>query len=54
MSSDALSGIEASLKAQVDELQSAVMENDFSSARRLCARIEATLTDRNRLCRLNK
>lgn len=54
VSGEALSGIEASLNAQVDELQSAVMEKDFYSARRLCARIEATLADRNRLCKLNK
>ena len=54
VSSDALSNIEASLNALVDELQSAVMEKDYASAQTLCARIEATLADRNRLSRLNK
>ena len=54
VSSEALGEIEASLNALVDELQKAVMEKDNAAAASLCARIEATLADRNRLCRLNK
>ena len=54
VSSDALSDIEASLNALVDELQSAVMEKDNAAAQTLCAKVEATLADRNRMCKLNK
>ena len=54
VSSDALNDIEASLNALVDELQSAVLEKDNAAAQTLCARIEATLADRNRLFRLTK
>ncbi len=54
VSSEALTDIEANLGAQLDELQSAVMEKDYPAARSLCARVEANLADRNRLCRLNK
>ena len=54
VSSDALSDIEASLNALVDELQSAVLEKDNAAAQTLCAKVEATLADRNRMCKLNK
>lgn len=54
VSSDALNDIEATLAALVDELQSAVLDKDNAAAQTLCAKAEATLADRNRLCRLNK
>ena len=54
VSGEALADSEANLCALVDELQSAVMERDAAAAKSLCARIEANLADRNRLCRLNK
>ena len=54
VSSDALEDIEATLTALVDELQSAVLEKDYAAAQTLCARADAALADRNRLCRLNK
>ena len=54
VSSDALIDIEANLSALVDELQSAVLEKDTEAAKTLCAKVEATLADRNRLCKLNK
>ncbi len=54
VSSDALKDAEANLSALVDELQSAVLEKDNAAAGALCAKIEAALADRNRLCRLNK
>lgn len=54
VSSDALNDIEASLNALVDELQSAVLEKDNAAAQTLCAKVEATLADRNRMCKLNK
>ncbi len=54
VSSAALTDIEATLSALVDELQSAVLEKDNAAARTLCAKAEAALADRNRLCKLNK
>ena len=54
VSSDALNDIEATLGALVDELQSAVLEKDNAAAQTLCAKVEATLADRNRMCKLNK
>ncbi len=54
VSSAALTDIEATLGALVDELQSAVLEKDVAAAQTLCAKAEAALADRNRLCKLNK
>ena len=54
VSSDALNDIEASLNALIDELQSAVLEKDNAAAQTLCAKVEATLAARNRMCTLNK
>ena len=41
-------------RALVDELQSAVLEKDNAAAQTLCAKVEATLAGRNRMCKLNK
>ena len=54
VSSDALAEIENDLTATVDELQAAVMENDIDSAKVLCAKVTATLEQRNTMCKLNK
>lgn len=54
VSSEPLREIEANLTALTDELQNAVLEKDYAAASALCARAEATLADRNRLCKLNK
>ena len=42
------------LAALLDDLQSAVMEKDFSGAQTLCGKTELCLAERNRLCKLNK
>ena len=57
--SDPVSGeeteqLENDLTASVDELQTAVVDGDFASAALLCVKIEATLNERNRICKLNK
>lgn len=54
VSTDALVDIEDELIAQVDELQSAVLEKDYAAVQALCAKAEATLAERNRRCKLNK
>ena len=38
----------------VDELQKAVVDNDSESIIGLCDKIRISLTERNRLCKLNK
>ena len=54
VSSQALAEIENDLTATVDELQAAVMENDIDSAKVLCAKVAATLEQRNTMCKLSK
>lgn len=54
VSSDALAEIERDLAAAVDDLQAAVVEGDWQAARTLCRNASALLTERNRLCKLNK
>ncbi len=54
VSSEALRDTEANLSALVEELQSAVLEKDSAAAKTLCARVDAALSERNRLCRLSK
>ena len=54
VSSDALADVEMSLSACLDELQRSLTDGDLDSAAVLCRRAAATLTERNRLCKLNK
>ena len=54
VSSAALLEIEAALSAIVDELQSAIIDGDITAISQLCRKASAVLTERNRLCKLNK
>ena len=54
VSSDALAEIERDLNAAVDELQSAVIDGDSAAVKQLCRKASAILSERNRLCKLNK
>lgn len=54
VSSEALADIETSLSACLDELQRCLTDDDMDSAAVLCKRAKATLSERNRQCRLNK
>ncbi|MCR5090367.1 MAG: hypothetical protein K6C08_12765 [Oscillospiraceae bacterium] len=54
VSNDALADIEADLNAQVDLLQQAMLENNNKAALNLIKKVTLTLTERNRLCKLNK
>lgn len=54
VSSDALVEIEADLTSTIDELQSAIIDGDITAIRQLCRKASAVLTERNRLCKLNK
>ncbi len=54
VSSEALKDIENDLMALMSELQKAVIDNDAVGVMGLCKKTSAVLTERNRLCRLNK
>lgn len=54
VSSDALADIERDLSAAVDELQSAVIDGDGAAVKQLCRKASGILSERNRLCKLNK
>ena len=54
VSSDALGDIEQELAAAVEELQAAVVDGDSESVAQLCRKASAVLSERNRLCKLNK
>lgn len=54
VSSEALSDIEENLTGLVEELGNAVLDKDYSAAGSLCAKASSLLSDRNRMCKLNK
>lgn len=54
VSSEATIEIENEINNAVDELQAAVMEKDHTSALTICNTVDRLLTERNRLCKLNK
>ena len=54
VSSPEIKNEEHELGEILNELQSAVSENDIGAVKELCRRAEITLTERNRLCKLCK
>lgn len=54
VSSPALAETERDLSAAVANLQSAVLDNDTPAIKQLCRTASLLLTERNRLCKLNK
>ena len=54
VSGEALKDIENDLMALTSELQKAVIDNDAMGVMGLCKKTGAVLTERNRLCKLNK
>lgn len=54
VSSESIKDIELELAALVDELQKAVVDVDVEAIKVFCQKIKVTLTERNRLCKLNK
>lgn len=54
VSSPALQEVEADLSAVVDELEQAVVDGDTDCVLQLCRKATAILSERNRLCKLNK
>ena len=54
VSSDVLTDVENELAVVVEELQTAIVDGDNEVIVRLCRKASAVLTERNRLCKLNK
>lgn len=54
VSSGSIKDIEGELTALVGELQNAVVDTDVEAIKALCQKINVTLAERNRLCKLNK
>lgn len=54
VSNDAIADAEADLAAAVDQLQSAFVDGDREAVTQLCRKATALLSERNRLCKLNK
>ena len=54
VSNAAIADAEADLAAAVDDLQSAYVDGDSEAVAKLCRRASALLSERNRLCKLNK
>jgi len=54
VSNDAIAEAEADLSASVDELQAAIVDGDNAVTLQLCRKVSALLSERNRLCKLNK
>ena len=54
VSSEALAEIDLDLSAAVDNLQSAIVDGDNIAIRQLAQKADNVLSERNRLCKLNK
>lgn len=54
VSNDAIADAEADLAAAVDQLQAAFVDGDNEAMAQLCRKTTALLSERNRLCKLNK
>lgn len=54
VSSDATKEIEKDLDVQMKELQKALIDGDFESAKIFCGKLLGGLSERNRVCALNK
>ena len=54
VSNDSTRELENNLLVCVDDMEKALVDGDGACAIELCRKAEATLTERNRLCRLNK
>jgi hypothetical protein len=54
ISSPAIMEVEYQLSQLMDELEKAVVEEEYAAAHSLCAQAMQTLSERNRLCKLNK
>ena len=54
VSSEATAEAEETLASLLDEIEKSLVDGDEAAAGTLCAQAGAALTERNRICRLNK
>ena len=54
VSSESTAALEDEMRSQLTEIQQAVFEGDHEGVRTLCGKLMANLTERNRLCSVNK
>lgn len=54
VSNKALENIEYEIEANIDELQLAIIDEDYNSVKKLCTKVSIILSERNRLCKLYK
>ena len=54
VSSEALKEVEENLKRSVGQLQGAVLNSAVNEIADLCRKVSIELSERNRLCKLNK
>ena len=54
VSSEALAEIERDLSAAVDDLQAAIVDGDSGAISQLARKADTLLSERNRVCKLNK
>ena len=54
VSSENTSELEADMRSRLGDIQQALIEGDAVGVKNLCARLTGTLTERNRICALNK
>ena len=54
VSSDATAELEEDMRSQMANIQQAITESDFDSAKTLCGKLLGSLMERNRICSINK
>ena len=54
VSSNETSDLEDDMREQLGNIQQAIVEGDAEGAGKLCARLKASLAERNRICSVNK
>ena len=54
VSSDNTIDLEADMRSQLGDIQQALIEGDMDGAKKLCAKLAGSLTERNRICSVSK
>lgn len=54
VSSEKTEDLEADMRAQLGEIQQALVDGDTDGAKRLCGKLTGTLAERNRVCSISK
>ena len=54
VSSEETQEIEENMKVQIADIQQALVENDLDGVKNLCEKLKSSLSERNRICSINK